>query len=86
MCVNSEKRMSVDEAVSGGLLRTEGEAAAFLNLSKRTLQDWRVRGCGPKFVKVGRSVRYRLEDVQAFVKENVHQSTSEKRYRVKVNV
>ena len=76
MCVNSEKRMSVDEAVSGGLLRTEDEAAAFLKLSNRTLQAWRVRGCGPKFRKLGRSVRYRLEDVQAFVNENVHQSTS----------
>ena len=86
MCVKSEKRMRVDEDGSCGLLWTEDEAAAFLHLSQRTLQAWRVRGCGPKFRKLGRSVRYRLEDVQAFVNENVHQSTSEKGYRVKVNV
>ena len=56
----------------------EEQAAAILKLSPRTLQAWRVRGCGPKFVKVGRSVRYQSEEVQEFVNENVHQSTSEK--------
>ena len=67
-------------------LINEVHAGAILNVSPRTLQDWRVRGCGPKFRKLGRSVRYRLEDVQAFVNENVHQSTSEKSYRDKTNV
>jgi len=74
------------QTVSGDVLLREGAAASILDLSTRTLQDWRVRGCGPKFRKLGRSVRYRLEDVQAFVNENVHQSTSEKSYRDKTNV
>ncbi len=39
------------------LLTTE-QAAAFLQMSTRTLEAWRQRGQGPKFVKVGRSVRY----------------------------
>ena len=86
MCVKSEKRMRDDEDGSCGLLWTEDKAAAFLHLSQRTLQAWRVRGCGPKFIKVGRSVRYRLEDLQTFVNENVHQSTSEKSYRVKASL
>ncbi len=76
MCVKSEKRMRVDEDAPYGLLRTEDEAAAFLNLSNRTLQAWRVRGCGPKFRKLGRAVRYRLEDLETFVNENVRRSTS----------
>ena len=67
-------------------LINEEQASAILNVSPRTLQDWRVRGCGPKFRKLGRAVRYRLEDLETFVNENVHQSTSEKGYRVKVNV
>ena len=74
------------QTISGDVLLREGEAASFLDLSKRTLQAWRVQGRGPKFIKVGRSVRYRLEDLQTFVNENVHQSTSEKSYRVKANV
>lgn len=68
------------------ILLTEEETASLLNLSKRTLQAWRGRGCGPRFIKVGRSIRYRSENVQEFVNENVHQSTSEDSYRVKANV
>ena len=52
----------------------------------RTLQIGGFKGVGPKFRKLGRSVRYRLEDLQKFVNENVHQSTSEKSYRNKANV
>ncbi len=67
-------------------LINEEHASTILKVSTRTLQAWRVQGYGPKFIKVGRSVRYRLEDIHAFVNENVHQSTSEKSYRVKANV
>lgn len=77
------KTVSLEEdvrpyGVATAVLLTEDEAAGFLNLSSRTLQAWRVRGCGPKFVKVGRSVHYQVEDVQEFVKGNVRHSTSGK--------
>lgn len=61
-----------------GELMDEGQAAVVLKVSPRTLQAWRVRGCGPTFIKVGRLVRYRLKDLQELVNENVHQSTSRK--------
>src|SRR5436853_6582279 len=35
-------------------------AADFLGVSARTLEGLRVRGGGPRFVKVGGSVRYRI--------------------------
>ena len=36
--------------------------------SQRTLQAWRLLGRGPRFIKVGgRSVRYRLADVEAWL-------------------
>ncbi len=35
-------------------------------ISVRTLEKWRSRGDGPKFVKVGSAVRYRLTDVEAW--------------------
>lgn len=39
-------------------------AADFLGYSVRALQNWRVRGGGPKFVKVSaRSIRYRRRDL-----------------------
>jgi hypothetical protein len=49
------------------LLTTE-QAAAQLRTNRRTLEDWRVRGGGPDFVKLrGSMVRYRPEALAAFV-------------------
>ena len=43
---------------------TEKEAAGVLCYSQRALQNWRVRGGGPEYVKVnGNSVRYQLRPV-----------------------
>jgi len=39
-------------------LMTEKEAAALICYTPRALQNWRLRGGGPKYVKIGRSVRY----------------------------
>ncbi len=58
-------------------LLTEVQAADFLNLSVRCLQAWRVRGGGPCYSKIGRSVRYRRTDLDAFVEQNLTSSTSE---------
>ena len=35
-------------------------------ISHRTLERWRWAGCGPRYVKVGGRVLYRLEDVEAY--------------------
>jgi len=45
---------------------TEREVAQFLNRSVKTLRNDRSLGRGPKFVKFGRTVRYRLADVLAY--------------------
>jgi excisionase family DNA binding protein len=58
-------------------LLTQAEAAEILCLSERTLERLRVSGTGPKFVRMGKSVRYRIEDVEAFVADRVVGSTSE---------
>ena len=54
------------------------EAAALLHLSERTLERFRVSGTGPKFVRLGRSIRYRLTDIEAFITTGVVGSTSER--------
>jgi predicted DNA-binding transcriptional regulator AlpA len=46
---------------------TEIEAARRTGLSRRTLQGWRGTGRGPRWVKVGRSVRYPLPDLEEFM-------------------
>ena len=49
-------------------LKDEKEAAKFLDVSPGTLQVWRSTRRYPlPFVKIGRKVRYRLSDLQAFL-------------------
>lgn len=55
----------------------EKSTAAILRLSPYTLQKWRVKGCGPKFQKYGRSVRYRARDLVEFMDRSTHRSTSD---------
>ncbi|MDG3014148.1 hypothetical protein [Speluncibacter jeojiensis] len=35
--------------------------------SIQTLAVWRMKGAGPKFIRMGRHVRYRWEDVDAWL-------------------
>ena len=58
-------------------LLTEQQAAGLLHVTVKTLQAWRVRGGGPPFIKVGRLVRYRPEDLEAFVCAATRASTSD---------
>ncbi|MCC4242757.1 helix-turn-helix transcriptional regulator [Thalassospira povalilytica] len=58
-------------------LINEVEAAKFLGYTVRALQNWRVRGGGPVFIKVSaRSVRYRRRDLIAWADELAVTSTS----------
>lgn len=45
--------------------------------SPRTLETWRVRGGGPRFLKVGRRVAYRRRDLDAWLAERERASTSD---------
>lgn len=58
-------------------LLTRAEAARYLNLKKSTLDAWAVRGDGPTFVKMGRAVRYRIVDLDAYVESRIRRNTSE---------
>jgi hypothetical protein len=41
--------------------------ADFCGVKVKTVQGWRLRGVGPKYFKIGSRVRYRLEDLRAFL-------------------
>ena len=69
----SSVRRIVNARRGGGdmdkLLTTE-EAAEILNIKRYTLICWRsknTRVIGPAYIKVGRSVRYRVSDIEAWV-------------------
>ncbi|HZG10154.1 MAG TPA: helix-turn-helix domain-containing protein [Allosphingosinicella sp.] len=57
---------------------TEG-AAACLGMAVSTLEKLRVTGGGPRYVKAGRAVRYRIVDLEAYLAERVVESTSQAR-------
>lgn len=56
---------------------TEG-ASRHIGLAVSTLEKLRLTGDGPPFVKLGRSVRYRISDLEAYLAERVVESTSQK--------
>jgi len=59
-------------------LINEDKAAQFVGYTIRALQNWRVRGGGPRFVKVSaRSIRYRRRDLVAWIESHLVTSTSE---------
>lgn len=56
-------------------LINESEAARYLCLSRSFMRQARVKGTGPAFIKMGRAVRYRLEDLDAWIERRVCQNT-----------
>lgn len=55
-----------DHSHGSSLLKTP-EAARRLGLATGTLQNLRSRGHGPAFVRLGKAIRYRPEDLAAYI-------------------
>lgn len=55
------------------------QAARILGISRSTLERWRVRGTGPRYVKHGRWIRYRICDLNVFVENGLQPTVSEER-------
>ncbi|MGE0311368.1 MAG: helix-turn-helix domain-containing protein [Lautropia sp.] len=50
---------------------TEGQAAAYLGLSPKTLPAWRcTKRVALPYVKIGAAIRYRRADLDAFIAAN----------------
>jgi hypothetical protein len=54
------------------------QAAAYLQVSTSALAKKRVYGNGPNFVRWGRAIRYRRDDLDAFMAARLVRSTSER--------
>ncbi|WBL19199.1 helix-turn-helix transcriptional regulator [Citricoccus sp. NR2] len=56
--------------VTGNLLKPD-VVAGYLGTTTANLSQWRYKGTGPKFIKLGhRAIRYRMEDVNAWIEAN----------------
>jgi hypothetical protein len=51
-------------------LLNEVEASDILRISVRTLQSWRCKGIGPRFTRIGRSIRYRRGNLLDWTQAN----------------
>ena len=60
---------------------TEKQAAARLQLKPQTLNKWRSRRRGPKYLKVGGRVRYRASDLETFLAASVVDPSEPRRKR-----
>ena len=60
------ERLLARPAITPEFLGTE-DAALYLGMSTVTLEQWRCGGVGPAFCKVGRSVRYHVDDLRTFM-------------------
>jgi predicted DNA-binding transcriptional regulator AlpA len=49
-------------------LMDQQEVADMLGLSTKTLEYWRWKKVGPRYLKLGRLARYRMSDVMAYIK------------------
>ena len=52
------------------LLSTK-ELSEYLNISEKTLIQYRLKGIGPRYVKIGHLVRYRKVDADQWVVRNL---------------
>lgn len=67
--------------IDAGLL-TAKAAADLLGLDARTLNNWRYRGIGPVFIRLGGKVRYSVIDLNAYVANSRQQITGQASYRL----
>ncbi|MDP9397690.1 MAG: helix-turn-helix domain-containing protein [Actinomycetota bacterium] len=51
-------------------VNTEADLASFLKEHPDTVRARRINGTGPRYVRIGRSIRYRRDDVLAWLEVN----------------
>lgn len=56
---------------------TQAELARRWSISPRTLERWRWIGEGPRFLKIGGRVIYRLDEIEAFELRQTRSSTAD---------
>jgi predicted DNA-binding transcriptional regulator AlpA len=52
------------------------DLSELIDVPLKTLADWRARGTGPTYVRVGQQVRYRPADVERWLEEQTARSAT----------
>lgn len=61
--------------VSEHKLLTVKALSQYLGISEDTLSKYRTKGTGPKYLKLGRVIRYKLSDVHEWIEEKIQNQT-----------
>ena len=51
------------------------QLAEYLGNEVNTCEGWRLKGIGPRYIKVGRLVRYRIENIDQWLESQTRNST-----------
>lgn len=70
---------STPQGVTLPRLMNQQQLAEYIGKSTAWCERARWAGEGPRFIKLGRHVRYRADDVLAWIEESARTSTSEHR-------
>lgn len=77
LALPSRPKGSAAQAASHSVRHIDQTAVAQRwSVSPRTLERWRWTGQGPRFLKIGGRVVYRIEDIEAYEAEQLRSSTS----------
>ena len=68
--------MSSKDTLHQELLVDTREAATMLSKHPAVLADWRHQNRGPKYVKFGRSIRYRVGDLHTWIAAHTVEPTA----------
>jgi excisionase family DNA binding protein len=63
----------VVETLTDDSLMAPPTTSEYLGVPEATLAQWRYQGKGPRFFKVGKHVRYRKSDVDAWLEQQASQ-------------
>jgi len=47
------------------------QVSSYIGYPVKTLEEWRRKGAGPRFVRIGKHCRYRLRDVDAWMETHM---------------
>lgn len=61
------ERAIMDQAVKNNAVVNEHGASAYVGLAVQSLRNRRFKGEQPPYFKIGRSVRYRVDDLEEFL-------------------
>jgi len=55
---------------------TSKELAARYKVCENTIRKWRIQGKGPKWIRIGGTIRYRLSDVESYEQQLIQNEVS----------